>query len=589
MYGRAAYTGVRSELARCLDELTALEHADQEACTWLENKLRDEVFNLVAAGQFKRGKSSVINALLGEPLLPVGVIPLTSVVTEVRYGGSVSACVVFESGERRQVAIDALHDYATETGNPRNVKGVREVLISYPSTWLESGVRLVDTPGIGSVFEHNTDVTQRYLPQADAVLFVGSVDQPMSRAELDFLESIRPFAAKIFCLLNKTDYLTPDELQESLTFSRRVIETALGVSVPIYPISARRALDGKRNGDAEAQAASGFPAFEQALRAFMTDEKELIWVRSIAQNVLRILAQARLQVNLELAALAAPLDQVQRNLAAFVTKKHEVLRVRAEYYVLIESNAKALLKNDVEPALESFKLGEQSRLAGLIEQWSHELRSLGSRQFADALEKRISIEVRAAYDGWIAGEEPKIAQAFDRICSRFWGDIQATINDLLTYSASLFNLQFEAASHSSLWSAKSAFTYKFWFEPAGLKTITSSLILALPTMLGERLIIRQMRRRGEELVEIHAGRIRYDFDERLKSNVGTFSRELLTRIDATVAGIEYAIDGGLCLRNRGQEEATLRRAELARSAATLADLERRLIDVLRYSQEGVAA
>jgi GTP-binding protein EngB required for normal cell division len=576
MYGRAAYTGVRSELARCLDELTALEHADHEACAWLENKFRDEVFNLVAAGEFKRGKSGVINALIGEPLLPVGVIPLTSVVTEVRHGAAVSACIVFESGECRQVSLDALHDYVTETRNPRNVKGVREVLISYPSKWLESGVRLVDMPGIGSLYEHNTDVTQRYLPQADAVLFVGSVDQPMSRAELDFLESIRPFAARIFCLLNKTDYLTPDELQESLTFSGRAIETALGVAVPIYPVSARRALEGKRTGDAGAQAASGFPAFEQALLAFMTDEKELIWVRSIAQNVLRILVQARIQVNLELAVLAAPLEQVQRNLAAFVAKKHEVLRVRTEYYVLIESNAKALLKNDVEPALESFKHEEQLRLAGLIEQWSQELRSLGSRQYADALEKRISTEVRAAYDGWISAEEPEIARAFDRICARFWGDIQATVNDLLTYSA-------------SLWSAKSTFTSKFWYEPAGLKTITSALILALPRMIGERLIIRQMRKRCEELVEIHAGRIRHDLDERIKTNVSTFSRDLLARIDATVAGIENAINGGLCLRDRGQEDVALRGAELARSATSLAGLDGRLTDVLRRSQEEVAA
>jgi hypothetical protein len=584
-----SYAGVRRELGRCLNQLTVLEHVDRDACTWLAKKLREEIFNLVAAGQFKRGKSSVINALLGEALLPVGVIPLTSVVTEVRHGETVSARVVFESGERREVPPDALPDYATETRNPHNVKGVREVLISYPSPWLESGVRLVDTPGIGSIFEHNTDVTQRYLPQADAVLFVGSVDQPMSRAELDFLESIRPYAAKIFCLLNKTDYLSPDELQESLAFSRRAIETALGVAVPIYPVSARFALEGKRVGDARAEAASGFVAFEQALRVFMTDEKELIWLKSIAQNVLRILAQARLQVNLELAALAAPLEQVQRNLIAFAGKKQEVQRARAEYYVLLESNTRSLLKNDIEPALERFKRKEQVRLAALVEQWSQELRSLGSRQFAAALEKRLSTEVRAAYDGWIAAEEPKIAQAFDRLCSRFWGDIQATINDLLTYSANLFNLPFQATSQTSLWSATSDFTYKFWYEPVGLKTITSSLVLALPKGLARQLIAREMQRRGAELVEIHAGRIRHDFDERLKHNVASFTKDLLSRIDATVAGIEKAIDGGVRLRDLGQEQATLRRAHLADSAAALADLDARLTEVLHRSQREVAA
>jgi hypothetical protein len=108
-------------------------------------------------------------------------------------------------------------------------------------------------------------------------------------------------------------------------------------------------------------------------------------------------------------------------------------------------------------------------------------------------------------------------------------------------------------------------------------------------MIGERLIIRQMRKRCEELVEIHAGRIRHDLDERIKTNVSTFSRDLLARIDATVAGSENAINGGLCLRDRGQEDVALRGAELARSATSLAGLDGRLTDVLRRSQEEVAA
>jgi GTP-binding protein EngB required for normal cell division len=365
---RGSYSDARGELARSLKALAALAQVDQDACAWLRNKLREEVFNLVAVGQFKRGKSSVINALLGEALLPVGVVPLTSVVTEIRYGPEPSAEVVYESGARHQVGIDSLADYVTEKGNPRNVKGVREVLIRFPSMWLESGVRLVDTPGIGSVYEHNTDVTQRYLPQADAVLFVGSVDQPMSRAELEFLESIRPYAAKIFCLLNKTDYLSAKELEESLAFSARAIETALGVAIPLYPVSARLALAAKCESDAAGQARSGFSPFERMLLAFMTDDKELIWLKSIAQSSLRILAQARLQVNLELAALAAPLEQVERNLVAFIHKKQETLTTRAEYCVLIEANARDLQKQQVEPALDRFKREQQSRAIGLIDQ-----------------------------------------------------------------------------------------------------------------------------------------------------------------------------------------------------------------------------
>jgi hypothetical protein len=139
----------------------------------------------------------------------VGVIPLTSVVTVIRYGVVPSLTVVLESGDARTVPLAELADYVTEKGNPRNEKQVREVQIDHPSSWLENGVRLVDTPGIGSVYDQNSDMTMRYVPQADAVLFVGSVDQPMSRAELEFLDVIRPHAAKIFCLMNKTGNYSP--------------------------------------------------------------------------------------------------------------------------------------------------------------------------------------------------------------------------------------------------------------------------------------------------------------------------------------------------------------------------------------------
>lgn len=586
---RGPYTQVRGELARCLDDLAALEQTDREASAWLQKKLSDEVFNLVAVGQFKRGKSSVINALIGEALLPIGVIPLTSVVTEIRYGAVVTAHVLFESGQSREVAIDALAEYITETHNPRNVKLVREVKVTYPSPWLESGVRLVDTPGIGSVFEHNTDVTQRYLPQADGVLFVGSVDQPMSRAELDLLRSIRPQAAKIFCLLNKTDYLSAEELKESLGFSKRAVETALGATVPIYPVSARSALDAKRAGDATGLMTSGFPAFEDALRVFMIDEKELLWLRSIGQHAARLLAQAKLQADLELAALAAPLEQVQRHLSAFAEKKHAVLRARDEYRVLIESNARKLLKEEIEPALERFKCEEQSRIRDRIVNWSHELRSLGSRKFHDALEGRISEEVRAAYDGWILSEEPTIARAFDRICSRFWSDIQATVNELLSYSAKLFNIQFQGTAQASLWSEQSGFTYKFWYEPVGLATITSSLIFALPKAIGGRWIVRQMHKRAYELIELHAGRIRHDFEERLKRNVAACCRALLTRIDATVEGIERAIDGGVRTKRLGEQQAARRRGDLAQCIFIMDSLEDRIKQTLQRTQEEVAA
>jgi len=588
MDGRS-YQAQRAELASSLDELIGLDQADREACGWLKAKLVDETFNLVAAGQFKRGKSSVINALLGHPVLPVGVVPLTSVVTVLRYGPVPAATIIFEAGEPRDVGLDALADYVTESRNPRNAKGVREVLVSYPSAWLGGGVRLVDTPGIGSVYEHNSDLTQRYLPQADAVLFVASVDQPMSRAELDFLDSIRPYAGKVFCLLNKIDQLSVEDLRESLAFSRQAVETSLGTAIAVYPVSAKMALEQRCREDVDAATASGFAMFEKALREFMEDDKECVWLRSLAHNALRIVAQARLRIDLEQAAISAPLDEIRQNLAAFSAKRQEALQARADYRVLLDSNVKELLKSYIEPSLERFKREERQRVLGFIDDWSHELRTLAPREFQDALEQKLAAEIRSAYDRWLTLEEPKIAHAFDRICSRFWSDIQKTINDLLSYSAALFNIEFQAGTQASLWTQDSAFTYKFWHEPVGLQTLASSIVLALPKRVGDRLIAGRMRKRAADLVEIHAGRIRHDFEERLKRKVASFAHQLLSRIEATVESIESAIDGGITLREQGEARAGRRRAELDSARQKLAALEPRLKAILSRARQENAA
>jgi predicted GTPase len=106
-------------------------------------------------------------------------------------------------------------------------------------------VRLVDTPGIGSVYRHNADVSYRFLPKADAVLFLLSADQPVSQAECELLKDVREFAGKIFFILDKADHLSEFELREAVTFAQITITEAMGHKPFIVPASARMALEGK--------------------------------------------------------------------------------------------------------------------------------------------------------------------------------------------------------------------------------------------------------------------------------------------------------------------------------------------------------
>jgi hypothetical protein len=567
----------RVEIDACLRAAADLPGIDTATCRWLSRKLSEQVFNLVAAGQFKRGKSTVINALLGEPLLPAGVVPLTSVITVIQSGASSAAYATLRSGQERPIEVAELGEYVTERGNPANSKSIERVVIEHPSPWLADGVRLVDTPGIASVYEHNTDETRKYLPQADAVLFIASVDQPVSRAEVDFLRDIRRYAAKVFCLLNKTDYLRPDELRDSLAFSVHAIREALGTGdVPVFAVSAKLALEGKLGNDADSLSRSGFPAFERALRNFMAQEKTDAWLRSLGRGLERLLTQARFALDLESKALVDPLDRIEANLALFRQEKERAERARGDYSVLLEADARSLLKEDIEAKLEKFKQAQKVDIGGAIDRWVNDLRSLPSRKLQAALEERKIAAIRAAYDDWLAQEDVEISRAFQRLCARFWASLQQSVDELMRSSSEIFSVEFDLARAEPRWTSESGFYYKFWYEPTSLKILSTSVVLMLPRLIAAQLISRRAKTTAVELIEVQAGRIRHDLDERLKKSVQDAQRQMLRQIDATIGGIETAIEDGVSLRLRSAEQVASRSAQLQSARREIAALLTRL-------------
>ena len=186
----------------------------------LEKKLASNQLHLAVLGQMKRGKSSFINALLGAEILPTGVLPVTAIITEIRYGPTPEAAILYSNGRRETVDLDTLADYITESGNPGNKKQVASVELAYPSPFLASGIILIDTPGIGSTHAHNTRTTEAYLEQVDAGIVVLSVDPPITEVESQFLRNLKEEIPKLFFILNKIDAVSPRRCLISRTFLR---------------------------------------------------------------------------------------------------------------------------------------------------------------------------------------------------------------------------------------------------------------------------------------------------------------------------------------------------------------------------------
>lgn len=241
----------------------------------LLSRIAEDRFNLVVVGQFKRGKSSLMNAVIGMDRLPTGVLPLTSVVTAVRYGERERVLIRRRGWSMaEEIPLARLEEYVTERGNPGNRQQVDLAEVLLPSEVLRLGFHFIDTPGVGSAIAANTAATRRFLPEADAVIFVTSFESTMNEGELAFLRTVGRHVQKIFFVVNKADLVSAADRQAVLSSVGETISGELGMAEPrLFAVSARQGLEAKLAGDQEMLARSGLPELESALTHFLTSER----------------------------------------------------------------------------------------------------------------------------------------------------------------------------------------------------------------------------------------------------------------------------------------------------------------------------
>lgn len=207
----------------------------------IKDKLEKENLTLSIIGQFKRGKSTLANAILGDDILPVGIVPITSAVTRVYYGPK-SAEVHFFNGDIQPIEFEKLSEYISEQENSNNKLGVSSVVIKTPSKFLKNGIEFVDTPGVGSFHKNNTDVAYEYMKESDGVVFLLSVDSPINEIEIEFLKATKEFASKFYFAVNKADLVSEVELAQYIGYCQGVLQQIMGMDsqpVKIFPVSAK--------------------------------------------------------------------------------------------------------------------------------------------------------------------------------------------------------------------------------------------------------------------------------------------------------------------------------------------------------------
>jgi GTP-binding protein EngB required for normal cell division len=208
-----------------------------EAC---ENLLQqNQLIDVAILGQFKSGKSSFLNSLIGKPLLPVGVIPVTTTITRMQYGGKERAIVRHFNGQQSEVNVGSIEEFTSEAQNPSNQKNVEVVDLELPSLKRYAGLRLVDTPGLGSIFKYHMETSENWLPEVGTALLAISSDRPLAENDLQLIRDLRKHTPKIVILLTKADLLSSEQQKEVVHFFRTALLREFREEFPIFLYSTR--------------------------------------------------------------------------------------------------------------------------------------------------------------------------------------------------------------------------------------------------------------------------------------------------------------------------------------------------------------
>lgn len=542
----------------------------------LAQKVAAEYFNLVILGQYKRGKSTFINALLGRELLPTAVVPLTSVPTILRHGTE-KARVHYLDKRVEEVPAEAISEFVTERANPRNEKGVSYLELFVPAQFLAQGVRLIDTPGVGSVYAHNTEAAYEFLPQVDAAIFLLAADPPVTPSEAEYLRDISKHAVEIVYVLNKADLLSPAEADEVIAFAREAFADVSGVQInDVHQVSAKRALCAKLLDDVAMLQESGFPALETYLTSALVRRKGDVLLRAVLRKIQRLAATAQMSIQLEIKAASLPQEELDRKLDVMYKKLGEIDAYIADRAILFKGYRDKI----IEQATVDVNELKARQLPLLEEQVRAFVASsdLAPRELARTGADLVRDSIVNVFDSWRPEAERRLDEGIRSITARFAADSNRLLTELRELCGQLFGITDAVPLDEASLTSDSDFYYRFDDPPGLLPFDVLSLSPMLPRGVARRMVERDLLAKAGELFDRQCGRTRYDFAQRTERSLDGFRRLLEERESSLTQAINGAIEKGKAMRTEVQGETRL----------ALTNLEQRLAAVEKIRQEAEA-
>jgi GTP-binding protein EngB required for normal cell division len=554
----------RVETTALLRELHGLsaDILDEDSRATLEaglRRLEGGQFNLVVLGEFKRGKSSLVNALIGKPVLPTGVVPLTSAVTVVRGGERQRLLVGFADGGERERPYFEMDSFATEEGNPGNVLGVESIAVEVESPLLDRGMRLIDTPGIGSTHERNTETALGFLPQVDAAIVVLAADQPLSAAELELTRRLEELTPRLIFALNRIDLLGAEEIDAARRF-----------------VLAQLTREG-RDGGAElfclsARTGEGVDRLAAYLGELARRDGRHLTRATVRAGGAGLAAEAAALAELERAALRMPLRELEERVERFELGCADLLTARSEAADLLELGLRRLLEEVVDEPLGQLPERLEPTLARGLRNHAQVVSTLTPRQLAIRLDDWTQSAIRQAFGAEQSRLGGILATRVAELQSDHARRIEALLEELDAIAGEAFGTEVGLGRLREVGMRRAPrLSFKLEDPEHMLETLLGGLRRLAPGPLGCRLVLRDAERRLAEMVDRHAGRLRSALTEQAREAVSEYRRDLRSAVEEAVGEIRAAAERARAEHRRGTQGVG---ARLDRLDALRARLER---------------
>jgi len=564
-----SYSKAKNELNGIIGDLVniAISERSKEMIQLIGGKLEANIFSLVVVGQFKRGKTTFINALLGQDLLPTSIVPLTSIITVLKYGEKLKAVAIMNDGSQKEIPIEDIRLYVTEKHNPKNEKGVDRVEITFPSAYLKSGVQIIDTPGVASVHGHNTKTTYEYLPQADAAIFLVSVDPPLTQAELVFLQDLKKTVSKIFFIQNKIDVVSAADREESLVFTKKVIEEQAGFKdVKIYPLSA--------------VTKSRLAEFEQELERFLLNEKGNVLLQSTAEKSRGVISEELLLAELEDKSLRTPLHELEKKLADFRAFLEEINQECLDSGRLLTEEVKALQADVLQEDLEKLKEEKTEWFTKGMDEFAVAHKKESNTKFIESINEFLASQIKEIFSAWRQEEEKALKQQLEKTLSRFVNRMNAIFEKIFASSSELFGITQRAVRIQETLPAEIEFRWQTEDEADMLSMTLDFAKKIMPKGIAHRIIWKEARERAEMLVDRHCGKLRYDFSQRMDKLVRDYKVLFNSSVEAMQKDVLRALETGLTAQQKTEAETTKEEYDLHSRIAKLIELQKSVQNLL---------